>query len=224
MADNDSFGTAAEGANTDAYNGTNPTETDKNSDNELPSKATDDSSSGSVSSDEDNAVEVLGTKKPTKRPPPTDEDSSDEDSESDLYTSQARRRSPRKAKGTISHYVPGTGTGTARASRPSTTHESDSETEEEVDDEEPPPPLIKPNNRSSQYDFSMIEAQEKKHKINIFDDDRFGVCKLVTPSGVGWECKHCGNKFTGGFNSSKAVSHFQDSQTRNFNCNVWWIN
>ena len=57
------------------------------------------------------------------------------------------------------------------------------------------------------FDFSALEEEERKNKITIFDDDRFGCVKAIAKDGSsGWRCCHC-NKFYGGANATKALAH-----------------
>ena len=64
----------------------------------------------------------------------------------------------------------------------------------------------------SPNDFQKLKNEDKNGLINVFDDERFGVLRIVheKTGKPGWECRHCDNQWSG-HNATKVLFHLSQS-------------
>ena len=63
------------------------------------------------------------------------------------------------------------------------------------------------------FDSEAFKHEEYDKKINIFEDAHFFVEHVAMPGGkCGWKCSHCNIFFSGGFHTTKALTHISQSK------------
>ena len=151
------------------------------------------SDTGSVPTDDDDddTVEVVGTRQGKPKCPPVESSSDEESDEEPKDDGKPKDEpSPRKVFHNIANYS------------------YDDYRDEGSEDE-----VVYQFQASSIFDLDAIEVEERDRQINIFDDDRFLVCKMIRPDGSkGWKCEHCNVYFGGGHHNTKALAHISLSK------------